>query len=276
MNDDKRTFASMNATLTLVVILVIIGLSWRSCWYATPLSDGQMESRLQGKGSESEIQKALSQLKDRIEAGDDDVDRFYDGLVGLAGHETAQIRSTVAWVMGAARKHELFEAPLLELLADPVVQVRYNAAVSLGSRGVGAARAVLKDMLDVYRLRSPIAGTVREPRSPGESLRAGKIVARVETPNGDRRDLLSPLDGRLSKLVVKHGEEVGVDATVAEIEPSQGGQIENALIALAGVATIDDLPAVQRIVEGHLQVSEGTRRMAVDLARAIRERAKKD
>ena len=131
-----RPTPSKAPLLTIFVVLVVIGLTWRSCWYATPLSDAEIERLLEGDAPDNRIQKALSQLKGRADKKDGDVAKFWPGVEKLAAHRTPQIRSTAAWVMGAAPDHEGFGPVLERLLTDPAILVRYNAALSLAGHRI--------------------------------------------------------------------------------------------------------------------------------------------
>lgn len=268
MNDSPRARGNLSSIVTLLLILVVIGLSWRQCWYATPLSDAEMSRRLGAEASESDIHKALSQFKERLDRKED-VERWYGAVAGLAEHPTPQIRSTAAWAMGGAPLHEGFGPPLRKLLADPEIEVRYNAAVSLGARGDPTARATLRLMLDEHVVVAASAGKVEQPRGQGETTRFGQILARIQPRQGAAIDVVAPLSGRLVKAEARHGLEVEAGAELFRIAPG-GGQIENALLALGRIGDPEDIPAMQFIAEGRFNVSEPTRRLAAQLIATLK------
>ena len=263
---------NLTATITILAVLVVVGLAWRSCWYATPLSDAEIERILEDEDAEeNRLQKALSQIKARLDGKDASARRHLDRVAALAGHPVAQIRSTVAWVLGAAPEEPGHDAVLERLLQDAEPLVRYNAATSLGARRNPAAREVLLRMLDVTSVPSPADGSLRAPRKKGAAVRFGQIIARVERSDGTRGDVRAPLDGRLKRLLKAHGDRVTAGEALAEIEPS-AGQIENALLALARVGKPDDVTAIQRVLESSFTITPGTRRLAEEAIEALRSK----
>jgi len=68
-------------------------------------------------------------------------------LVGLASHEDAGLRKTAVHALGAFPSPEA-TAALEGALADPVGDVRWNAAAALARRGRASAVPVLEQMLD--------------------------------------------------------------------------------------------------------------------------------
>lgn len=265
---DRRQ-ANLTSILTILAIMVVIGFTWRGCWYATPLGDDTIATYLAGDGSPQDIQKALSQLKDRAHEGED-LSRFHEGLAGLTDHEVVQIRATLAWTLGALTEDERLVAALRKLVADDAATVRYNAATSLAPKDFDAARPVLHEMLTQVTVKAPVAGKLDVPRNR-KSLQVGLILGRVESKDGVRHDVTSPIAGRLRKTVQAHGTEVAQGDDLFLIEPTMG-QIENALVVLRLLGKKEDAPAIQGIVEGRIQVDEGTRRLAQATLETIRTR----
>ncbi len=260
-----------NSIMSVVIMLVIIGFSWRSCWYATPLSDADMNKYLSGQGSDSQIHKALSQFKKRADEDDPHAKDWYTSVAKLTKHKTQQIRSTAAWAMGAVPTCQEFVSALIPMLQDEALQVRYNAAVSLGAAGHQEARATLRLMLDSQVLKAEISGTVEQPRAQGEHIRNGQIIARLKPKDGKKFDVIAPLDGRLARVVARHGKKVAKNDDLFVIEP-EDGQLENAIIALSRCGTKDDIPALQPIKEGRFGASTPTQKLAES---AIKELSKK-
>ena len=73
------------------------------------------------------------------------------GLIRLAQNEDPGVRKAVAHALGAFAADTAREA-LHAALQDPVVDVRWNAALALARRGDAAAAPVLGEMLDRARL----------------------------------------------------------------------------------------------------------------------------
>ncbi len=261
---------SAGAVVTLFVVLALIAWSWRGCWYATPLSDEEIQTRLENPKSPNDVQKALVQVKDRLEESDGNGEDFLPAVIALAVHPTPQIRSTVAWVLGAAPDTEEVRRSLKALLDDEDISVRYNAACSLAAHGDDAGHDVLITMLAPTTVRSPADGVFRNPRATEKWVRRGQILGRVETPEGEV-DVLAPLDGRLIRRVHAHGDVVRKGEPLVEIDPSPG-QIENALYALGRVGTRQDLSAVREIAEGARQITAGTRTVAQRVLQVLEKR----
>ncbi len=261
---------SAGAVITLFVVLALIAWSWRSCWYATPLSTEEIQSRLESPKSPNEVQKALVQVKDRLEEKGADTERFLPAVMALTANPTPQIRSTVAWVLGAAPDTEEVTASLKALLDDEDLSVRYNAACSLAAHGNDAGHDVLITMLAPTTVRSPTEGVFRNPRATEKWVRRGQILGRVETPKGEI-DVVAPLDGRLIRRVHAHGDVVKEGEPLVEIDPSPG-QIENALYALGRVGTREDMSAVREIAEGARNITAGTRAVARRVLQALGSR----
>ncbi|MCA9320288.1 MAG: hypothetical protein KDB53_06120 [Planctomycetes bacterium] len=266
----NRPKNSASTVVTLVVILLLIGLSWRSCWYATPMDDATMTHILSGKGSDGDIQKALLQIQSRGEKGDDSVQEHYEAVVGLADHPTSQIRSTVAWLMGAQPGVASFEAPLRRLLDDSALAVRQNAALGLANRGDASVRPLLLSMLEKHEIRSEWKGVLEDPRAPKSAVRVGQIVARVVAEDG-RHDVLAPIDGTISSRRLAHGDPVDVGTLLLVLEPSVS-QITNAVVALGRVGTKDDISVLRELIEGPRPLSDDARRYAAKVLQSLQSR----
>ncbi len=261
---------SAGAVVTLLVVLALIAWSWRGCWYATPLSTEEIQARLENPESANDVQKALVQVKDRLEEEGGDGERFLPAVIALGENPTPQIRSTVAWVLGAAPDTKEVEASLKRLLEDEDLSVRYNAACSLAAHGDGGGHDVLVAMLAPTTVRSPARGVFRNPRATEKWVRRGQILGRVETTDGEV-DVLAPLDGRLIRRVHAHGDAVNEGDPLVEIDPSPG-QIENALYALGRVGGREDIAAVREIAEGARKITAGTRTVARRVLKVLESR----
>ncbi|MFT7616476.1 MAG: biotin carboxyl carrier protein [Planctomycetota bacterium] len=268
MSTDTKNPGRTNSILTVAVMLVLIGFSWRSCWYATKLSDSQMEKLLSGDGSDGQVHKALSQFVDRVEQKDAKTEDWYDEVLGLAKHKTSQIRSTAAWAMGCVPEHAPFVGALTPLLDDESLQVRYNAAVSLGASKQESARPMLRMMLDSHAIPSPLSGTMEEPRAQNEYVRSGQILGRLKRADGSKLNIIAPLDGRIAKVVKRHGVAVSEGDELFVLEPNEG-QLGNAMIALARCGTKDDIPILTKIKNGRFNSSATIQELAAKAITAL-------
>ena len=75
----------------LILTVVVVILSWRSCSYLVPLTDSEVTEYL-ASDDEARIHRALSQVDERIVRGDPDVEQFFPRVVELSEHESAVIR----------------------------------------------------------------------------------------------------------------------------------------------------------------------------------------
>src|SRR5260370_14838365 len=86
--------------------------------------------------------------------------RWYADLVRLASHPREEVRSTDAWVMGQDTAGPGFHETLLEMVEDPSLIARGNAALSLGSFGDSSARPQIVFLLQPVTITAPTARLV--------------------------------------------------------------------------------------------------------------------
>jgi HEAT repeat protein len=100
-------------------------------------------------------------------------------LLPLAGSPDAGLRKAVAHALGSLPSEES-RAALATMLADPVEDVRWNAALSLARRGDRAAAPVLLTMIDRAHMErvSGLSGEQRE----GAMLEAVRVSQAVPDP----------------------------------------------------------------------------------------------
>src|SRR6185437_6166564 len=103
----------------------------------------------------------------------------YPAIAGLASSPNAELRQTVAWIMGQDHTYEPFHEALRKLVTDSSPMVRRNAALSLTNFGDAAGRAELLAMLRNYPITAPAAGEVRYRLKLAEYVNPGTLVARV-------------------------------------------------------------------------------------------------
>jgi len=260
--------------MVLAVAFVVVPLEfWRQTWFGRPLSNGEIEKLLHDQKHPRRIQQALTQISERIERGDPAVKQWYPPVAALARHPVLQIRTTAAWVMGQDNGAETFHQALLEMLKDPDLMVRRNAALSLTRFQDAAGRRVLVEMLQPHVIRAPQAGTVSLRPVEGHYVGAGTLLARITSVG--RREVIevrAPLSGAVSEVRAREAQVVSAGDPLLSLQP-EPDQVWEALRGLYLVGEAEDLPAVEPYAAGASgDFPERTRRQAALTARSIRSR----
>lgn len=229
--------------LGMAALAVLIPfLFWRASWFGSPLSDRDMSYYLTHLDRPRQTQHALSQLADRIIAGDASVRQWYPALIQLASCPLPEIREMVAWVMGQDNSAAEFHPVLLHLLQDRNELVRMNAALALVRFGDPSGRDQIRRMLQGEQLLAPAGGTLRQERSVDEEVAAGTVVAEVETPVG-RVPIRAPIPGTLAAWLVADRVQVQSGQPVAWLRPA-ARVVWEALRALFVIGQPEDLDLV--------------------------------
>src|SRR5829696_1939289 len=100
-----------------VLFVVVPFLTWYWTWFGRGLSDEEIERYLR-EGKPRHAQHALSQVGERIEAGDANAGRWNAQVAALAASPSPDVRMTAAWVMGVEHRSEEFHSALLKLVED--------------------------------------------------------------------------------------------------------------------------------------------------------------
>jgi acetyl/propionyl-CoA carboxylase alpha subunit len=268
--------ASRNTVIVIVPILLVLitFLFWYQTWFGRTLSDAEMAEDLTGTAAPHKTQHALAQLSDRMARGDEGAQRWYPQLLALAHSGEAQLRLESAWAMGQDNRSETFHQALRNLLDDPVPLVRWNAALALVRFNDGSGEAQIRTMLQPFTLPAPGTGTIRLRLKVHDNVRNGSIMARLR-PNGNsqQQDVLSPLGGTITTILVNDGAAVAAGDPLAVIAPDEG-QVMESLRALYLVGQPQDLAVVQSFA-GAANASARVRQQAAATLRAIEERAGK-
>jgi biotin carboxyl carrier protein len=106
---------------------------------------------------------------------------------------------------------------LLQGWGEGRVSLRHNGlAVDavIGPLEIPAAAPVTSAL----QIRSPAVGIFRPQSSAGMLLRIGELMALIEAP-GRSMPVVSPLDGKLLRMLVPAGAFVEYDQEIAVIEP---------------------------------------------------------
>jgi len=267
----KPRRASLPLIILAALFIIVPFLTWYGTWFGRDISDEEIATYLADEKNPRQIQHALSRVEERIERGDPTVKKFYPQIAALTKSPTAEIRKTVAWVMGQDNKSEEFHQALLTLLNDTEPLVRRNAALQLVRFGDASGRSELRAMLQPFNTKSPIAGTVVSVLPQGSRISAGGLLARIRDTSNAVQEFRSPLDGAIGNLSVKEGETVTAGQTIAWLTPYRA-TIYSALQGLAYVGTKDDLPLLETLSQGTASTDTEIRQQAALTAKAISSR----
>ena len=242
-------FASRKATLiatALAIASVLIPFwFWMDTWFGKELTEEQIGEYLTDSERPRRAQHAITQISQRITAGDESVKVWYPQLLDLARHELPEIRRTVAWVMGDDSSSEPFHGALRVLVTDPDPMVRRNAALALSRFGDSAGRDEIRGMLQPYRLTTGHAGVVTNRLEPGDVFDAGALIVRIQPDEEEEAlDVRAPLPGIVDRQLHADGERVAAGDEVTVIRP-ESTHVLQALAGLYLVGTSDDIELVQ-------------------------------
>lgn len=259
--------------LTAWLLVLMPFLFWWSTWFGRPLNDKQMGEYLKDDNHPRHIQHALVQLGQRMSQHDATAARWYGELVRLASHPREEVRSSDAWVMGQDTAGSGFHEALLQMLRDPSVVVRGNAALSLVRFGDSSGRAQIVSLLQSVVITTASAGQVMDTATAGTAVHQGGLIAKIK--DGEQtREVRSPISGRVRTLSVATGTAVSAGAQIATVEPGEE-QAWEALRALYLIGQTEDLAAVRPYERELPEISDRVRQQAINTERAIEERARR-
>lgn len=260
-----------NVWLIIVAALFIIVpfLTWYFTWFGRELSDQKIAEYLNDEAHPRNIQHALLQVEQKMERNDSSARKFYPQIVGAAKSAVPEVRKTAAWVMGQDNKSEEFHRALADLLKDSEPLVRRNAALQLIRFGDASGRPELRAMLQPFEVTSSMAGTVVSLLAQGTAIKAGGLLARIRDAAGNVQEFRSPVDGTISRLMLKEGDPVANGQAVGFINPDRL-TILDALRGLAYIGTAEDLGLVESIKQ--LDTSSEVSQQSAQTAKAIRSR----
>jgi multidrug efflux pump subunit AcrA (membrane-fusion protein) len=128
-------------------------------------------------------------------------------------------------------------------------------------------------MLRPFTLTAPQAGTLSFRLKDNDDVRGGGIVARLQSGDAKRADVLSPVAGTLDRRIAADGARVAAGDPIAILSPDEE-QVWESLRALYLVGAPDDLEDVERFARGVPGLSDRVRQQALLTAAAIRRRAR--
>ena len=268
----RRRRPSWPLVVLAVLFVVVPFLTWYLTWFGRPLSDEDITRYLSDQKNVRHVQQALTQVEERIEKGDAGARRWYPQVVALAESPVAEVRKTVAWVMGQDNKAEEFHAGLRRLVADPHPAVRRNAAVQLIRFKDTSGRQELRAMLVPYDLPAPVEGTVGSVLGAGGEVRENALVARITDAQNQVQEVRSPLHGKIVSVGTGEGARVRAGDTLLTLAPDAEFVYE-ALRALFLVGESEDLKEVERYERGVEGMPSRVKEQAAQTAKAIRNRS---
>lgn len=265
-----RRRAPWPLAVVAVLFVVVPFLTWYWTWFGRSLSDEEVERYLR-EGKPRHAQHALSQVAEKIEAGDAGAGRWNAQVLALAASPSPDVRMTAAWVMGVEHKSEEFRASLARLVEDPEPIVRRNAALALVRFGDPRCLPELRAMLRPITINAQTEGTAQTALSAGTPVKRESLLVRYNIKPNLVEEVRSPVPGSVEKAFVKAGDSWGAGAELFRIAPD-AEQVEDALLGLAYLGMAEDLPEVERYARGVEGMSEGMKTKAARTAQAIRRR----
>ncbi len=258
--------------LTAWLIVLMPFLFWWNTWFGRRLSDKQITEYLRDDKHPRHIQHALIQIGDRMARHDSSVQQWYPELVRLSSYNVEEVRNTDAWTMGQDNSATQFHMALLNMLHDPSLTVRGNAALSLVRFGDPAGRPQIVELLQAAPIATPQAGMVLDTGTIGTAVHQGGLVAKLQTATG-LVELRSPVAGYIRSISMSKGQTAAAGAEIARVDPDTE-QVWEALRGLYVVGEMDDLPSVTRYERAVPEIPDRVRQQAVLTEQAIRGRAR--
>jgi len=259
--------------LTGWLIVLMPFLFWWNTWFGRQLSDRQIASYLHDDQHPRHIQHALVQIGERMNQHDPTVTRWYGELPRLASYQVEEVRNTDAWVMGQDTSGAGFHAALRGMLDDASLNVRGNAALSLVRFRDASGRPQLLELLHPARVVAPQSGTMTDGAQVGTAVREGGTVAKLESSEGHKIEVRSPISGRLRELSARIGQSLDAGTLIATVSPGTA-QVWEALRALYLVGQPEDIAAILPYERDLPDTPDRVRQQAIETEKAIREREK--
>src|SRR5262249_18785614 len=150
---------------------------------------------------------------------------------------------TLAWVLGADSRSDLFHQTLLPMLGDPDLLVRRNAALSLIRFGDASGREEIRRIFQPTTVSAPFAGKIDYRLKEGVNVEITVALARIETSDGQSREVRSPAPGKLLRHSMPDGSAISAGQQIAVVAPGEDHLWEG-LRALYLIGLSDDLPLV--------------------------------
>jgi len=244
----RRRSALIMTALAAAFILVPF-LFWRGTWFGRALTEDELGKYFADDAQPRHIQHALVQIGERMTQGDTSVARWYPQVIEQARSPHAEIRITLAWVLGGDTRSEKFHEVLTGLLQDSDPMVRRNAALSLVRFGDDSGREEILALLRPFTVEAPAAGTLSYQLPVETPVERGTLLARLETGQGIILDIQSPVPGTVEQEMIPDESHVQEGQGIAVLAPGTE-QVWEALRALFLVGREEDLPEIEPFVRG--------------------------
>jgi len=267
----RAKWATQIMLLAALLSVLVPFLFWRGTWFGRPLTEEELGKYFADEAQPRHIQHALVHVGERITRGDPAVTRWYPEVIQLAGNPHAEIRITLAWVLGADPRSEEFHGVLRGLLQDSEPMVRRNTALSLVRFGDDSGRDEILAMLRPFIVRAPAGGTLSYQLPVGTPAERGTLLARLETGQGTQ-DIPSPVPGTVERKLAEDQSAIIDGQEIAVLAP-EAKQAWEALRALYLVGRIEHLAVVEPYARGGITgMSPEVQAQASLTAAAIRRR----
>jgi len=217
------------------------------------------------------VQHALSQIGERMIAGDSTVRKWHAHIAALVDNPSISLRAQTAWVMGQDNTSEIFHLALLRNLKDPSPLVRRNSSLSLVKFKDEKAVPELRQMLSPWIVSSPIQGKVTLHAKLDQWAHENVDLITITAPDGETQFIRSEIGGQISEIKVKDGALVDVDQPLLVLAANP----KHAWEALRGLFLIgqkSDLPWIQSYLE-NTNPDEEIRVQAESTAAALQGRS---
>ena len=268
----RRQRSALILTALAAAFILVPFLFWRGTWFGRALTEDELGKYFTDEAQPRHIQHALVQIGERMSQGDASVTRWYPQVIEQAKSPHAEIRITVAWVLGGDTRSEEFHSVLSGLLQDLDPMVRRNAALSLVRFGDDSGHSEILALLRPFTVEAPAAGTLSYQLPVETPIERGTLLARLETGQGIL-DIQSPVPGTVEQEMIEDESPVQEGQGIAVVAPG-AEQAWEALRALFLVGREEDLAAIEPYVRGevagmHEEIQQQAMRTAEEIRRKI-------
>ena len=258
-------------TALAAAFILVPFLFWRGTWFGRALTEDELGKYFADDAQPRHIQHALVQIGERMTQGDTSVARWYPQVIEQAKSPHAEIRITLAWVLGGNTRSEKFHEVLTELLQDSDPMVRRNAALSLVRFGDDSGREEILALLRPFTVEAPSDGKLTYQLSVETPVERGTLLARLATGQGIL-DIQSPVPGTVEQELIADESSVKEGQGIAVVAPGTE-QVWEALRALFLVGREEDLPEIEPFIRGDVAgMHEEIQQQAARTAEEIRRR----
>lgn len=268
----RRLRSALIMTALAAAFILVPFLFWRGTWFGRPLTEEELGQYFADNAQPRHIQHALVQIGERMTQGDTTITRWYPQVIEQAKSPHAEIRITVAWVLGGDTRSGEFHEVLRKLLQDADPMVRRNAALSLVRFGDDSGHEEILALLRPFTVEAPAAGTLSYQLPVETPVERGTLLARLETGQGVQ-DIQSPVPGTVEQEMIAAESQVAEGQGIAVLAPGTE-QVWEALRALFLVGREEDLPEIERFVRGevagmHEEIQQQAARTAEEIRRRV-------